>query len=44
MRPRDGRKRVSPLLYIPVAAYRILPYISRDHWFMKTGWLGKNEA
>jgi hypothetical protein len=29
---------------MPVAAYRILPYISRNHWFMSTGWLGKDEA
>ena len=26
-----------------VAAFRLLPYITRDHWFMKTGWLGDDE-
>jgi hypothetical protein len=26
-----------------VAAFRLLPYISRDHWFMKRGWLGDDE-
>jgi transposase InsO family protein len=24
----------------PVAAFRLLPYITRDHWFMRTGWMG----
>jgi hypothetical protein len=24
----------------PVAAFRILPYITRNHWFMRTGWMG----
>jgi hypothetical protein len=24
----------------PVAAFRLLPYINRDHWFMRTGWMG----
>jgi hypothetical protein len=23
-----------------VAAFRLLPYITRDHWFMRTGWMG----
>jgi transposase InsO family protein len=23
-----------------VAAFRLLPYIMRDHWFMRTGWMG----
>jgi hypothetical protein len=23
-----------------VAAFRLLPYITRDHWFMHTGWMG----
>ena len=27
-------------LDMPIAAYRLLPYITRDHWFMRTGWLG----
>ena len=22
----------------PTAAFRLLPYITRDHWFMRTGW------
>ena len=22
------------------AAFRLIPYITRDHWFMKTGWMG----
>jgi hypothetical protein len=26
-----------------VAAFRLLPYITRDHWFMKTGWLGDDD-
>jgi hypothetical protein len=26
-----------------VAAFRLLPYITRDHWFMKRGWLGNDE-
>ena len=29
-------------LDVPIAAYRLLPYITRDHWFMRTGWLGVN--
>jgi hypothetical protein len=24
----------------PVAAFRLLPYITRYHWFMRTGWMG----
>jgi hypothetical protein len=23
----------------PTAAFRLLPYITRDHWFMRTGWM-----
>jgi hypothetical protein len=26
-----------------VAAFRLLPYITRDHWFMKRGWLGDDD-
>jgi hypothetical protein len=26
-----------------VVAFRLLLYISRDHWFMKRGWLGDDE-
>lgn len=25
-----------------IAAFRLLPYIDRNHWFMKTGWMGKD--
>jgi hypothetical protein len=28
----------------PVAAFRLLPYITRDHWFMRTGWMGPEPA
>jgi len=27
---------------VSVAAYRLMPYIQRDHWFMHTGWLGES--
>jgi hypothetical protein len=27
----------------PVAAFRILPYITRNHWFMRTGWMGSDD-
>jgi hypothetical protein len=27
----------------PVAAFRLLPYITRDHWFMQTGWMEDKE-
>lgn len=23
----------------PTAAFRLLPYITRDHWFMRSGWM-----
>jgi transposase InsO family protein len=26
----------------PVAAFRLLPYITRNHWFMRTGWMGND--
>jgi transposase InsO family protein len=25
----------------PAAAFRLIPYITRDHWFMRTGWMGE---
>lgn len=26
-----------------IAPFRIVPYITRDHWFMKTGWMGDSD-
>jgi hypothetical protein len=28
----------------PVAAFRLIPYITRNHWFMRTGWMGDEDA
>ncbi|KAJ6492183.1 hypothetical protein C8R45DRAFT_1096211 [Mycena sanguinolenta] len=33
----------TPLKGRAAAAFRLLPYITRDHWFMKTGWMGEDE-
>jgi hypothetical protein len=38
LRELDGAE-----LALSVAAYRIMPYIQRDHWFMRTGWLGEQD-
>lgn len=27
----------------PIAAFRLLPFITRDHWFMRTGWMGQDD-
>jgi hypothetical protein len=27
----------------PVATFRLLPYITRSHWFMRTGWMGPED-
>jgi transposase InsO family protein len=27
----------------PIAAFRLLPYITRNHWFMRTGWMGEDD-
>jgi hypothetical protein len=27
----------------PVAAFHLLPYITRSHWFMRTGWMGPED-
>ena len=27
----------------PTAAFRLLPYITRNHWFMRTGWMDEEE-
>jgi hypothetical protein len=35
LRELDG----APFRQNPTAAFRLLPYITRSHWFMRTGWM-----